>query len=56
MESLVEAGQQVLLVWSGQIDAEEMKQFAEKLQQTVGSSGKVAVENAERLKMGMYVS
>ena len=52
METLVEAGQRVLLVWSGQVDAEEMKQFAEKLRDAVGSPGKVSVENSERLKMG----
>lgn len=51
MESLVEAGQRVLLVWSGVIDQEKLKHVAENLQKTVGSSGKVAVENAERLKM-----
>ncbi|KAF0299981.1 Anamorsin [Amphibalanus amphitrite] len=56
MEILVEAGQNVLLVWSGQIDAEEMKQLAEKLQQKVGSAGKVAVENAERLKMAGHAA
>ncbi|XP_037068477.1 anamorsin homolog [Pollicipes pollicipes] len=51
MESLVESGNRVLLVWSGQIDPEEMKQLAEKLQGAVGPSGKVVVENAERLAM-----
>lgn len=52
MESLVSAAEKVLLVWDGTVDAEAMKQFAEKLQAAVGAQGKVSVENAERLEMG----
>ena len=52
MENLtVSPGQQVLLLWDSGCNPESVKEFAEELHTKVGESGKVQVENAERLTL-----
>lgn len=54
MASNVSAGDVVLLVWCEGQSPERVKELVERLQEKVGSSGQVKIENAERLKHCKY--
>ena len=51
---LVKPGQAVLVVWSAGHSPEVIKATVEALTECVGSTGKVQVENLERLTMCKY--
>ncbi|XP_048755151.2 anamorsin homolog [Ostrea edulis] len=50
----VSAGQRVLLLWSGNQAVEKLQQNVELLTRKVGETGKVQVENIERLTLSSY--
>ncbi|XP_062592971.1 anamorsin homolog isoform X1 [Saccostrea cucullata] len=50
----VSTGQRVLLIWSGNQGVEKLQQAVEELQKEVGDSGKVQVENIERLTLSAH--
>uniref|UniRef100_T1J532 Anamorsin homolog n=1 Tax=Strigamia maritima TaxID=126957 RepID=T1J532_STRMM len=54
MESHVKSGQQVLVVWKQLVAGEMLKDCVESLQKRVGKSGKVFLENVERLVMSNH--
>ncbi|PIK61817.1 putative anamorsin-like isoform X2 [Apostichopus japonicus] len=56
MASNVSAGDVVLLVWCEGQSPERVKELVERLQEKVGSSGQVKIENAERLKHSAHPS
>ena len=47
----VSVGQKVLLLWSGNQDVKKLQQLVEALTKRVGETGKVQVENIERLTL-----
>ena len=47
----VSVGQKVLLLWSGNQDVKKLQQLVEALKKRVGETGKVQVENIERLTL-----
>ena len=47
----VSVGQKVLLLWSGNQDVKKLQQLVEALTKIVGETGKVQVENIERLTL-----
>jgi hypothetical protein len=49
----IQSGHNVLVVW-GSSPAEKFQNIVGELQKLTGSLGKVAVENIDRLTMGMY--
>jgi hypothetical protein len=50
----IQSGQNVLVVWGSAPLAEKFQNIVGELQKQTGSLGKVAVENIDRLTMGMY--
>ncbi|KAK3085387.1 hypothetical protein FSP39_002595 [Pinctada imbricata] len=50
----VSPGQSVLLLWSGNLSPELLKNNVEKLKNKVGSEGRIQVENIERLQMSSH--
>jgi hypothetical protein len=50
----IQSGQKVLVVWGSSPRAEKFQNIVGELQKLTGSLGKVAVENVDRLTMGMY--
>nr|XP_022341430.1 anamorsin homolog [Crassostrea virginica] len=50
----VSVGQKVLLLWSGNQDVKKLQQLVEALTKRVGETGKVQVENIERLTLSSY--
>lgn len=47
----ISAGQKILLLWSGNQAVEKLQQVVEELKAKVGETGKVQVENIERLAL-----
>lgn len=47
----ISAGQKILLLWSGNEAVEKLQQVVEELRTKVGETGKVQVENIERLAL-----
>lgn len=52
----VSAGQRVLLLWSGNQAVEKLQQNVELLTRKVGETGKVQVENIERLTLCKFLT
>lgn len=50
----ISAGQKILLLWSGNQAVEKLQQVVEELKAKVGETGKVQVENIERLALSSY--
>lgn len=50
----VEQGQRILVIWSGIAPPKKIKELVVHLNSSVGSTGIVAVENEERLKLCKY--
>ena len=50
----VKYGDRVLLIWSGTAPPKEIEAIVHQLNSSVGSTGKVAVEHEERLKLCKY--
>lgn len=47
----ISAGQKILLLWSGNQAVEKLQQVVEELKAKAGETGKVQVENIERLAL-----
>jgi len=48
----LKAGQKLLVLWGGAIPPEKLKSAVEEATKIVGKSGKICVENVERLALG----
>ena len=50
----IEKGQRVLVVWGASAAAEKLQSFVEELQKLTGESGKVNLENVDRVTIGGF--
>ena len=50
----VKQGQHILVIWSGITPPKKIEEIVIQLNSSVGSTGVVAVENEERLKLCKY--
>ena len=50
----IKKGQHVLVIWGTASPAEKLQGFVEELQKLTGETGKISLENVDRLSMGRF--